>query len=750
MKKSVVKKTALARSFSTACILGAVCGLMLFSACSNGSSSDSESDTGSIYSWSGNKNYKSSTTLPALSNQSENLEENWWRNSTFYHIWIKSFKDSDENDCYKNCGDFKGIEDSLDYIKNDLGCDAIWLSPFYECTFKGKTNAESADMNMHGYDVENFYKVNPYFGTGDGSKAEEELDSLIKACHTKGIKIIFDFIPNHTSSSNQWFKDSINKKNGKRSWYLWNDTPLNGTNNYGGNPWHKEPDDSIFQNSNPNKKYSYYYATFTDNMPDLNYRNWEVREEMKNVARYWLNKGFDGLRIDGARHLVENETSRVDTPETHAWFAELRKVIDEYESPKFMVCESWIDGNRAATESYFGTEEKPEFHMVFDFDQGRPMGGAAYIQSINLTYNGTPYNLAECIRGNPSASNSYGIFLCNHDEYAPRLGSIYGEGTRPGSILATSLCLLTPSVPFIYYGNEVGQALGNFNNDFAFRQPFKWNLASEQKEDKNSLLNVNKKLIALRNSPEYRELFADGKIQMLKCTMTENDTGDPWTGALQYIISNESKKLLVSANLTNYKQRCLWFEDFGVADVENYSLLIGNKETYTSFDYADYDYKTDRDFKTYDYAPYEIRVYDLTSADKECILDIWDYDFNSLYMRGSFNKWKPTDQMSYNEESQEFSISLTVEEKKSDETENTEEEAVVAGKIIEFKLDECGDWAHALGAVSNDKSVLTLGVPLAATDRTGVDTNFKFTPPSAGTYRFIYSNKDRTIMVSKK
>ena len=163
MKKSVVKKTALTRSFSTACILGAVCGLMLFSACSNGSSSDSESDTGSIYSWSGNKNYKSLTTLPAISNQSENLEENWWRNSTFYHIWIKSFKDSDENDCYKNCGDFKGIEDSLDYIKNDLGCDAIWLSPFYECTSKGKTNAESADMNMHGYDVENFYKVNPSF-----------------------------------------------------------------------------------------------------------------------------------------------------------------------------------------------------------------------------------------------------------------------------------------------------------------------------------------------------------------------------------------------------------------------------------------------------------------------------------------------------------------------------------------------------------------------------------------------------------
>ncbi len=738
MKKSLVKIT----------LLGAAFALFLFSACSHSSDSDNESENFLDFEWTGDQNYKSPTKLPELSNQSENLEENWWRNSVFYHIWIKSFKDSDLDDCSRNCGDFKGIEDSLDYIKNDLGCDAIWLSPFYECDYKESTNAASAQMNMHGYDVVNYYKVNSYFGTGNGSNAEAELDSLIKACHEKGIKIIFDFIPNHTAASNQWFQDSINKKNGKRSWYLWNDTPLNGTNNYGGNPWHREPDNSLFPDSNPNKKYSYYYATFTDNMPDLNYRNWEVREEMKNVARYWLNKGFDGLRVDGARHLIENATSSVDTPETHAWFAELREVIDEYKSPKFMVCESWIDGNRAATESYFGTDEKPEFHMVFDFDQGKPMAAAAYIEDTLLIHDGKNYNLAECIRANPSSSKTYGIFLCNHDTYYPRLGSVYGEGTSTGAILATSLYLLAPSVPFIYYGNEVGQALGNFDGDPAWRQPLKWNLVNEQKKDENSLLNINKKLIALRNSPEYRDLFANGKIQMLKCDMTITGTNKPWTGAVQYIISNESKKLLVSVNLRNNKERCLWFEDFGVEDVENYSLLIGNKETYNSFDYAD------GDFKTYDYAPYEIRVYDLTSADKECILDIWDYDFNSLYMRGTFNDWEPTAQMSYNEESQEFSISLTVEEKKSDETENTEEEekeeaAVVAGKIIEFKLDECGDWAHSLGPVSAKKSVLTLNTPLELTDKTGLETNLQFTPEEAGTYLFTYKNADRTITVSK-
>ena len=231
---------------------------------------------------------------------------------------------------------------------------------------------------------------------------------------------------------------------------------------------------------------------------------------------------------------------------------------------------------------------------------------------------------------------------------------------------------------------------------------------------------------------------------MLKCNMIITGTNKPWTGAVQYIISNESKKLLVSANLTNYKQRCLWFEDFGVADVENYSLLIGNKETYNSFDYAD------GDFKTYDYAPHEIRVYDLTSADKECILDIWDYDFDSLYISGDFSDWKYFNEMKYDSEKEEFTFSFSVvEEIKDDETENTEGLTVVEGHKIEFKLDECGDWAHSLGAVSADKSVLKLDTPLVITDRTGLDTNLQFTPEEAGTYLFTYKNADRTITVSK-
>ena len=126
-------------------------------------------------------------------NQSDSLSDAWWRESSFYHIWVKAFADSDGD----GCGDFKGIENKLSYIQDTLGCDAIWLSPIFDCSSKGKAET----YNMHGYDTTDYYAVNSYFGT------ESDLTSLIEACHDRGIKIIFDFVPNHTSKNHQWFKD---------------------------------------------------------------------------------------------------------------------------------------------------------------------------------------------------------------------------------------------------------------------------------------------------------------------------------------------------------------------------------------------------------------------------------------------------------------------------------------------------------------------------------------------------------------
>lgn len=400
----------------------------LLGSCKNGSDSDGGNPDfpENLAEYVGNENYKSPKNVEisaeAAENQSDGLKGDWWRETSFYHIWVKSFADSDDD----GCGDFKGIESKLGYIQDYLGCSGIWLSPIFECDYKSKDK----DENMHGYDVKDYYAVNSCFGT------EHDLDSLIKACHEKNIKIIFDFVPNHSGKGNKWFTDSCAGKDGKKDWYLWSDTKLSWNPGMGStDTWHKNPVGN-----------DYYYAAFWEGQPDLNFRNWEVREEMKNVVRYWLNKGFDGLRVDAVRYLIETEDSKYDTDETHGWFSELRtEVIDAYKgiSPKFMTCEAWITGDRSQLEKYFGTDEKAEFNMVFDFDQG--YGIVDSIGEYDASY------LFSTLKANPSETKSYGTFIGNHDNYIDRLGTIY-DGYEAWIKAATAMSLLRPTVPFIYYG----------------------------------------------------------------------------------------------------------------------------------------------------------------------------------------------------------------------------------------------------------------------------------------------------------
>ena len=545
--------------------------------------------------------------------------------------------------------------------------------------------------------------ANPYFGTGKGENAEAELESLIAACHSRGMEIIFDFVPNHTSHENQWFKDSAAGKNGKSDWYVWNDKSLDWKNTWGANAWH-------------NKNGKYYYAAFADTQPDLNYRNYEVREEMKNVVRYWLNKGFDGLRIDAVRYLVETEDSLTDTAETHEWFAELREVIDEYESPKFMVCEAWIENDRTALNKYFGTSDKPEFNMVLDFDQGWNC-----IDDVKDGWN----NYVSSRFFTPSdASYSYGTFLGNHDEYHNRLGDYFGNGTSDGGILATALSLLRPTVPFIYYGNEIAQKSGSQSGDFRLRQPFSWSMAEAQKSQPSSILNVNKTLLSLRNSEEYRDLFANGTVKILNCNMTVTDTNTPWKGAIAYTISNADQKLLIVANLTKYNQPSFWFEDFGMSELigTGYSVLVGNTDTFLIL----VEDGTDALFTNF--RPYEIRVYDLKHSEKSCVLDIWDFPLTTMYLRGTMNSWT-SDLMSVDSASGDFYIPIEL----------------TANEKYEFKFDENGDWSHSYGSLQS--AVLSLNSPIETSDFPGLNTNFSFTPEESGTYTFFFHKNTLTVEI---
>ena len=664
---------------------------VLFASCSNGSSSgnDDSSFPEQLLSYVGDETYKSpkNASVEDAENQSSGLEDGWWNDTAFYHIWVKSFCDYDGD----GCGDFKGIESKLDYIKNDLGCDGIWLSPIFECDYKTK----SSSGNMHGYDVNDYYAVNSYFGT------EDDLLSLIDACHEQGIKIIFDFVPNHTGKGNAWFTNSC-EGGEKKDWYVWNNSKLNWNPGMGSSDtWHKNP-----------KGNDYYYAAFWEGQPDLNFRNYEVREEMKNVVRYWLNKGFDGLRVDAVRYLIETENSFVDTPETHAWFNELRtEVIDSYKktSPKFMVCEAWIENNRPALDAYFGLESKPEFNMVLDFDQGRGCYNSIYYYDGRI--------LASTLYENPSKIKAYGTFIGNHDEYMGRIGTWYG-GYVPGIKLITAMSLMRPTVPFIYYGNEIGMQEGNYNGDLRLRTPLDWEDVEKQRNDNSSILSLNKALLVLRK--EYPALFRNGTVTELKSQTVDNNENFVYTAAA-YTISDGKDTLLCVYSLANISDNKFWF-DRGGLDISSYSVLIGvnNKKNLSLYG---------SDIKVEYIAPYETRVYYIGANTKEML-----FTDKRLFLRGDMNSWG-YNEMFYDSKNSCFYVDCELKLKN-----------------YQFKFDAyCdGTLSYGSGEENTAGKTVSLDVKMRTSTEKGENTNFLFTPSSSGTYRFTFYENNNTFVITQE
>lgn len=646
----------------------------------------------------GSETYKSpknvEINLSSVQNQSSGLKDSWWRETNFYHIWVKSFYDSDGD----NCGDFKGIEQKLSYIKDDLGCDGIWLSPIFDCDGKSKADKE----NMHGYDVKDYYAVNDYFGT------EDDLISLINACHNKGIKIIFDFVPNHTGSGNKWFSDSCKNQNGKKDWYMWSDKPLS--------QWNTGMNLSGWTYNNSRNQY--YWHAFDKSQPDLNYRNYEVREEMKNVVRYWLNKGFDGVRIDAVRYLVETEDAKYDTDETHEWFEELRRdVIDKYAenglSPKFMICEAWITNDRARLEKYFGSTEKPEFNMVFDFDQGYGIVDSIYNQ--NASY------LSSTLRANPDENKTYGTFIGNHDEYLDRLGSLF-SGYEAQIKLSSAMSLLRPTTPFIYYGNEIGMKddTSYGYGDIRHRTKFDWNEAEKQKTNASSILNLNKAILTLRKT--YPNLFANGKVEFLESDTSNLSTNESINNALAYTISDGTDSLLCIFSLVNSGDYKFWFSTSSLVDVNNYSVLVGINN--------DKNLSIDSDSLKVEYiAPYETRVYYLGDSTKEML-----FTDNRLFLRGGMNNWGYSE-MDYDSEKKIFSASISL-----------------SSGTYQFKFDKYADWklSYGSGEENPNGKTISLNEKVQTSTESGRNTNFALTLQAAETYKFTFYDEDKTFIVTKE
>jgi alpha-glucosidase len=351
----------------------------------------------------------------------------WWQSAVIYEVYPRSFQDSNGD----GIGDLDGIIQRLDYLVK-LGVDAIWVAPMYR-----------SPMADFGYDVADYCGVDPIFGT------MQDFDRLLKEAHGRGLKLILDFVPNHSSNQHPWFMESrSSRENAKRDWYLWRDEPNNWISNFGGSGW--EWDKQTNQ---------YYYHSFLKEQPDLNWRNPAVRTAMYDALRFWLDKGVDGFRVDVMWLIIKDDQYRDNPPNPNF-------------SPAQSSGNSWLpvyNSNRPEVH-----EVVAEMRAVIDSYPGRVLIGEIYLPIKDLmTYYGVdlnganlPFNflLLQC----PWNAEAVARVISEYMTMLPRgawpnwvLGNHDSAriATRVGlsqAAIAAMLLLTLPGTLTIYYGEEIG------------------------------------------------------------------------------------------------------------------------------------------------------------------------------------------------------------------------------------------------------------------------------------------------------
>ena len=358
----------------------------------------------------------------------------WWERGVIYQVYPRSFQDSNGD----GVGDLAGIEARLDYVAQ-LGADAIWLSPIFP-----------SPMADFGYDVADYCGIEPIFGDLTA------FDRLLAAAHARGLKLILDFVPNHSSDRHPWFVESrASRDNPKRDWYIWRDPapdggpPNNWISDFGGSAW--QWDAATGQ---------YYLHAFLASQPDLNWRNPDLRAAMMAALRFWLDKGVDGFRIDVLWHIVKaldfpdnpvnpdwapgrNERDRViqlystDQPEAHAIAAEFRALADSY-GDRVLIGEIFLPNDRHAR--WFGPPERPEVHLPINFQLIENGWDAAVLRRVIADYEASlpAYGWPNWVMG-------------SHD--APRIAARIGEAQAR---VAAMLLLTLRGTPTLYQGDEIG------------------------------------------------------------------------------------------------------------------------------------------------------------------------------------------------------------------------------------------------------------------------------------------------------
>jgi alpha-glucosidase len=500
----------------------------------------------------------------------------WWQAAVLYQIYPRSFQDTNGD----GIGDLAGIRERLPYLTK-LGVDALWLSPIFP-----------SPMADFGYDIADYTGIDPLFGS------LADFDTLVAVAHQSGLKVLLDLVPNHTSDRHPWFANSRRARNDpQRDWYIWRDPapdggpPNNWLSEFGGSAWQLDAQTG-----------QYYYHAFLAQQPDLNWRNQEVRTAIHDVMRFWLMRGVDGFRIDVIWHLIKDAEFRdnppnpayvpgrppherllplytTDRPEVQDVIAGLRSVVDEFED-RVLIGEIYLPIKRLV--AYYGTDLRG-VNLPFNFTLLSAPWKAREIERL----------VAEYEAALPSGGWPNWV-LGNHDR--PRIASRIG---RDQARIAAILLLTLRGTPTIYYGDEIGmtqvtippeRVQDPFEKNVpgigvgrdGCRTPMQWSAArgagfstgepwlpfatdfrsenvESQSADPASLLNLHRRLIALRRARPaltggaYRSLAAQGDLLLYRregandqVTVALNLGIEPLTVRLESMLPDA--RILLSSN----------------------------------------------------------------------------------------------------------------------------------------------------------------------------------------------------------
>jgi len=486
----------------------------------------------------------------------------WWQHAVFYEIYPRSFADSNND----GIGDLNGISSKMTYLR-DLGVDAIWITPCFP----------SPQIDF-GYDVSDYENIDPMYGS------LADFDRVVAEGKKRNIRIILDFVPNHTSDQHPWFLDSKSSRNAQhRDWYIWRDgkapdkPPSNWISIFGGSAWTLDPTTN-----------QYFYHYFYKQQPDLNWRNPAVEKAMLDITRWWYQRGVSGFRLDAVDTLFEDpelhdnpvlpganaqgdpnmENKYNDKlPQVHEELRKLRKIADEYSA--VLIGETWTS-DIAELDRYYGQGSgELQLPMDFLFTMVNKLSPAEFRRQIAAV----------------NGAHGWPVFLIsNHD--IQRSYNRYGDGKNNDAIakLMGAFYLTLRGTPIMYYGEEIGME----NNDAKRREdvkdpigrtgwpeekgrdgertPMQWsnarnagfsdatpwlpvpssyethNVASES-QDPNSVLSLYRKVLALRHTS--RALLEGG--------YTALNEDDP--NVMSYLRSYKGKAVLVALNMSATPQK---------------------------------------------------------------------------------------------------------------------------------------------------------------------------------------------------